>query len=75
MTLFLDHANEAEPRLDAMLFALASEFRPTSRHDAEGTLDHLAMRVTPGAVLPAATTCWPSPRISRPPSRAGPTTS
>jgi hypothetical protein len=53
VTFFLDHANEAEPRLDAMLFALASEFRPTSRHDAEGTLDHLAMRVTPGAVVPS----------------------
>ena len=52
MTFFLDHANEAEPRLDAMLFALASEFRPTSRHDAEGTLDRMAMRVTPGAELP-----------------------
>lgn len=52
LTLFLEHAHEAEPHLDAMLLALAAEFRGLSRHDADCTLDRLAARVTPGATDP-----------------------
>ena len=52
MAYFLDHANEPEPRLDAMLLSLAAEFRPLCRHDATWALDLLSRRVRPGAELP-----------------------